>query len=578
MLSRSPEPVTPLKQAQAVLEKALQVARNVRDARAESFALGTLGSVYETTGQYDVAIALTRQAQFMAQTVNAADSLYRWQWQMGRILRQTGKIPQAIAAYEQAIASLQSIRSDIVVANQDLQFDFRDSVEPVYRELIGLLLGQDSPPSPKASVDFRPTPPDPKLKSLSIPPSSPLAAGTTPVSSRAANSRTLAKVLDILELLKLAELQNFFGDDCVQVAKDGLISEAGGPFRGSGKDPTLAETRTIVVYSIVLENRTNLIVRLLDGSLKTYPVMLPVNGVPTPAGDEQLQIRIDRLRSLLEKRSTEEYLTEAQVIYDALIRPLAADLQASNPKTLVFINDGVLRKVPMAALHDGKHFLIEKYAIATTPSLSLTSRRPLKRENLRALIMGLTVEQPPFSALPNVGSEVREVQEIMGGTQLVDQDFTLTRMQERLKNNNYSVIHMATHGKFGTDAETTFLLSYSDRITIEKLDQLLRRRSGGQPVELLTLSACQTATGDNRSALGIAGVAVRAGVKSALATLWFINDEATLPLIEEFYSQLLQPGTTKAEALQRAQVKLISDRQYSHPAVWSPFILIGNWM
>ena len=97
-------------------------------------------------------------------------------------------------------------------------------------------------------------------------------------------------------------------------------------------------------------------------------------------------------------------------------------------------------------------------------------------------------------------------------------------------------------------------------------------------MELLTLSACQTAAGDNRSALGIAGVAVRAGVKSALASLWFINDESTVPLVEEFYTQLRQSKVTKAEALRRAQIKMIKDRDNSHPAVWSPFILIGNWL
>jgi CHAT domain-containing protein len=232
----------------------------------------------------------------------------------------------------------------------------------------------------------------------------------------------------------------------------------------------------------------------------------------------------------------------------------------------------------MTALHDGKQFLIQKYPIATTPSLSLTSRRPINRTNLNALIMGLTIEQPPFSALPNVGTEVKEVQKIVGGTQLVDEAFTLNSMKDRLKATSYPIVHMATHGKFGSDASNTFLLAYSDRITINELDNLLRNRPGTSPVELLTLSACQTAAGDDRAALGIAGVAVRAGVKSAMATLWFINDQATVPLIEEFYTQLLTPGTTKAQALQRAQVKLITDSDYSHPAVWSPFILIGNWM
>ncbi|NES86330.1 MAG: CHAT domain-containing protein, partial [Moorea sp. SIO2B7] len=131
-------------------------------------------------------------------------------------------------------------------------------------------------------------------------------------------------------------------------------------------------------------------------------------------------------------------------------------------------------------------------------------------------------------------------------------------------------------------ADNTFLLGYDTRITIERIDNLFRQAKRSeeikQTVALLTLSACQTAAGDNRSALGIAGVAVRAGVESSLATLWSINDEATVPLIEEFYLQLRQPNVTKAEALRRAQMKMIAGLNYNHPAVWSPFILIGNWL
>jgi CHAT domain-containing protein len=299
-----------------------------------------------------------------------------------------------------------------------------------------------------------------------------------------------------------------------------------------------------------------------------------------------MQREIDQLRKLLEKRSTNEYLLPARRIYDALIRPLEADLAAAKVKTLIFIQDDGLRQVPMAALQDGKQFLIEKYAIATTPSLALTTRTRVPERYSSALIMGLTVERPPFIALTNIRTEVTAVQKILGGTKLLDRDFTLANLQEQLQNKSYPVVHIATHGKFGVDAASTFLLTFDSRLTLEQIDEVLReaklsqKRSqrNEQPVELLTLSACQTAAGDNRAALGIAGVAVRAGVRSALASLWNINDAATVPLIEEFYTQLEQPNVTKAEALQKAQLKMIANFEYSHPAVWSPFILIGNWL
>ncbi len=558
-------------QPSTVLEQALTVARNIGDARAESFALGSLGQLHEAAGEYEKAMELTRKAQFASQQLNAPDSLYRWQWQAGRILKATGANEQAIAAYEQAIATLQSIRGDIVAANQELQFDFREQVEPVYRELIELLLaspasavktqesnGNSSLPNPKSN------PPLPSQnKNLSL--FSPLTKGgprgvkegnQNPKSN--SEDSPVSKVVGILELLKLAELQNFFGDECVQVALAQNENAEG-----------LTDANTAVVYSVILNDQAAMILRSPDGSMTNYRVAM---------GKQELEKEIDQLRYFLELRATEEYLPQAQKIYNLLIRPMEADLAAAKPTTVVFINDGVLRKVPMAALHDGKEFFIQKYPIATTPSLSLTNSKALNRSNLEALSLGLTVERSPFAALTNVQAEVTAVNKILGGTELVDQEFTLSNLQLQLQKKSYPIVHMATHGKFGVDAESTFLVGFDQRISIEQIDNLLRSRKGREPVELLTLSACQTAAGDNRSALGIAGVAVRAGVESALATLWYINDEATVPLIEEFYSQLRQPNITKAQALRIAQMKMIADVSYNHPAVWSPFILIGNWL
>ncbi len=664
------------------LEEALAVARKIGDARAESFALGSLGELYEAKGDLAAALELNRTAQFAAQQINAPDSLYLWQWHVGRMLNALGEKEKAIAAYEQAIATLQSIRGDIVSANKDLQLNFREQVEPVYRELMALLLespvqksnGQkslntqkpkfvnsnlvpfsvdrESPAEINSTADKQIGTIKPKTRRsrevgfleetrllgvrfiyAHLLSSSPfqwtktfVESGDSPLERTFAVSRgiddavgqltrgltpprfgeglpdspfptreggwgvrfsefaniidslggeysdarsqfnpksnrevsPIQKVVDTLELLKLAELQNFFGDECVQVARSQGVGNAG-----------LPKANTAVVYSVILDNQTAIILRAPDGTMTYYRVAM---------GQQEIEKEIDQLRYFLELRQTEEYLPQAQKIYNLLIRPMEADLAAIKPSTVVFINDGVLRKVPMAALHDGQEFFIQKYPIATTPSLSLTAGKPLNHSNMEALSVGLTVERSPFAALTYVQAEVNAVKEILGGTELVDKAFTLSNLQAQLQKKSYPIVHLATHGKFGVDAESTFLVGYDQRISIEKLDNLLRSRGSRQPVELLTLSACQTAAGDNRSALGIAGVAVRAGVESTLATLWYINDEATVPVIKEFYSQLRQPNVTKAEALRRAQMKMIADVNYNHPAVWSPFILIGNWL
>jgi CHAT domain-containing protein len=499
------------------LETALDLARKIQDKRAESFAIGSLGTFYEQEKQYSQAREFTQKAQFIAQSMNAFDSLYRWQWQAGRIFQATGKTDQAILSYQQAIASLQSIRSDLVAVNQDVQFDFREQIEPVYRQLIGLFLEKQA-----------------------ISPS----------------NNNLKEVIDTLELLKLAELENFFGDECVEVDQSVSVEKI------------LQQNNTAVIYSVILDDHTEMILRSPDGQMKNYRVAL---------NKQELEKQATQLRYFQEYRSTEEYIRNTRQFYDLLIRPMEADLAKINPKTILAINDGMLRNISFAALSDGNEFLIEKYALATTPSLSLTTGKVLNKEKLAVLALGLTVAKPPFAPLNNVASELRAIAKILPGQELLNEKFTLNNFEKQISRQTYPIVHIATHGKFGVDGANTFLVGYDQNISISELDNILRSRPTTAPIELLTMSACQTAAGDDRSTLGIAGVAVRAGASSALATLWYINDQATVPLIEEFYTQLRKPGVSKAEALRQAQLKMIKDPNYNHPGVWSPFTIIGNW-
>ncbi|MHC5828531.1 MAG: CHAT domain-containing protein, partial [Nostoc sp.] len=117
-------------------------------------------------------------------------------------------------------------------------------------------------------------------------------------------------------------------------------------------------------------------------------------------------------------------------------------------------------------------------------------------------------------------------------------------------------------------------------INVKELDQLLqaRDRPGRSPLELLILSACETAAGDQRAVLGLAGMAVRSGARSTLGTLWAVQDESTVDLMNKFYLELSQPGVTKAEALRQAQLLLLRSSNYGHPYYWAPFVLVGNWL
>jgi CHAT domain-containing protein len=285
-------------------------------------------------------------------------------------------------------------------------------------------------------------------------------------------------------------------------------------------------------------------------------------------------------QSLRPTSFTQERLPIAKQVYDLLLRSAEDKLAASDITTLVFVLDGSLRNLPMAALYDGQKYLIEKYSIALAPGLQLLQPQPLKRQQLKGLLGGLSEARQGFSALPAVALEVNQIESQIPAQVLLDQTFTSITLQSQLNAAPFPVIHLATHGQFSSKAEDTFILTWDDRINVKELDTLLRSREQGDlnPIELLVLSACQTATGDRRAALGLAGLAVRSGARSTLATLWSVNDRSTASLMVEFYRELGQPGVTKAQAVRNAQLTLLKQPQYEHPYYWAPFILLGNWL
>ncbi len=511
-----------LRLAAKTFDEASRIGETIGDPRAASYAWGYLGKLYEAEGRYHEALHLTRRASFAAQQVNAPESLYRWQWQTGRLLKALGNMDDAIAAYRRAVESLKAIRPEMAISYGSAQASFRDAVGPVYFELVDLLL----------------------QRAASMP-------------AREQHEPYLIEARETVELLKVAELRDYFRDDCVDAARSRIT-----------RLDIIVQT-AVVVYPILLPDRTELLVSLPTG-LKRFAV---------PIGAEALTQEVREFRRKLEKRTTREYLPHAQQLYDWLIRPLEPDLTSMAFETLVFVPDGPLRTIPMAALHDGQRFLISKYAVAITPGLDLTDPRPVKREGIRMLAVGLTESVQGFPPLPNVSAELQAVQRLYGGDLLLNRDFLVSRVEKELKEERLTIVHIASHGRFESDAAKTFLLTFDDKLTMERLDQavgLFRYRD--EPLELLTLSACETAAGDDRAALGLAGVAIKAGARSALATLWHINDPASSLLVAEFYRQFQDPSVSRATALQRAQLKLLDDPRYQHPGYWSPFLLINNWL
>jgi CHAT domain-containing protein len=209
----------------------------------------------------------------------------------------------------------------------------------------------------------------------------------------------------------------------------------------------------------------------------------------------------------------------------------------------------------------------------------LTDPRPLARANLQVLAVGTAEAVDEFAPLPRVPEELHGLQRLYGGAVLLNQDFSPERLEQTVRRGQFGIVHIAAHGRFAPDAAESFLLTAQGKLTIERLADIVGRlRFREQPLELLTLSACETARGDDRAALGLAGVAVQAGARSALATLWLVDDEAATLVMTAFYQYLHDPNVSRARALQRAQIALLKHPQYADPFFWAPFLLINNWL
>lgn len=498
--------------AKSILNSAIETAYAIDKPRAISFATGAMGKYYESLQQYEPALYWTRQAQLAAQA-QAPDSLYQWDWQAARIYQQTGNTKAAIETYEDAIASLQLIRTNLAQDGNSL-FDFQNDIEPVYRSLIQLLLSGDS------------------------------------------RDGNLQKALQTKDLLLLSELENFFKDDCLQLETN------------TEKETLtyLRESNAAIVNTIILDNQTYIIWRLPDGKIKKYTVDI---------SQEKLKNLVTQWRFDLENKENDNYLDLSQQLYQLLFPPeIKSELEKIEPKKLIFVNDGILRNVPMAALHDGQKFLIENYEVSNSLGLNISIKQPFTVQ--KAVAFGLTIATENFPPLPYVKLEIAKLGELVQEEQFLNNKFNYQNFKQQIESSKSSLVHIATHGQFGGTAENTFLQAYQSQISLKQLEEILSNHNNNfpnSPIQLLVLSACDTASSNPRATLGMSGVAVRTGVSNVLGSLWSINDEEIVLLIDGFYRYWIQNQLTRSEALRQAQLDLINSIN-NHPSNWSSMILI----
>jgi len=568
-----------------------------KNSRINSQIYGYKSRLYQSQKRFDDALNLIHQAIFYAQT--HPDLLMLWEWDQGRILKKQDKNQAAIAAYRRALSHLEKIRADIPVRYLDGRSSFREMLAPVYMELADLLL--------KASEQ-----------------------------NQTQTQGLLKETQASIESLKAAEMQDYFKNSCAVVQR---------PLMDLAKE----SPQTAIIYPIIFNDRLEILLGI-GNQLKRFEVNV---------GKRKLDRIVRRAVNRVRPTSTGELrpFSKGEIgrLYKWLIEPIEPELNKNNIDTLIFVPDGSLRTLPTAMLWDGKQYLIEKYAIATLPGLSLLEPRPLPRSDFNILLAGLSrpgdvvkelpalmqsaivnidIEERsdpnrqinrevtrkinmralPFTVrggltlrdgsglllrdttlrkpvvlrqqqlrqlqealeLPGVRDEVKDLKELFGAEPMLDNTFQLEQFKQKVQ--GARVVHIASHGMFTGDPNSSFVMAHDHLLDMNGLENLFKSELySDTPVELLTLSACQTAEGDDRSPLGLSGVALRSGARSIMGSLWPVSDNAARVLFPLFYSSLKETGLSKAKSLQKAQLALLNDKEMKHPFYWGAFILIGNW-
>ncbi|HEY9673291.1 MAG TPA: CHAT domain-containing protein [Waterburya sp.] len=512
----------------------------------QSMLLSNISLAYQQLGQLPEATqAVSESLKLLQADGNKSDSTERSVIFVqalnakGSLLEAQKDTQGALSAHTEAFNLLQSLRSNLATINPALKVSLRDTAEPAQHKLVKLLLQSDRNNSDRTNLE---------------------------------------KARQVIESLQLTELNN----SLVIAPSDANLVQI-----------QQLDSKAAVIYPIVSDDRLDIILQLPRQPLRHYTTPLtPGTAKPTleqlNSSIVSVSVQSDRglaveLKPINIGRNTqkrnEKFLQLSQQVYNWLIRPVEVDLAKSDVKTLVFVLDNSLRNVPLAALHDGKHYLIEKYSVALTPSLQVIDPQPSARKPLKALLAGVSEARKGFSPLPYVVKELKQISSEIPSEILLNQQFTSTALKNAINSSFFSIVHLATNGESSSKVEDTFVLTWDDRINANQLGDLFRATNQGRAsnIELLVLSACETAQPDKETPFGMAGVAVQTGVPSALATLSLVNDEATAELMTQFYRELANPTMNKAEALRRAQLSLLQNSKYQQPSFWAPFVLLGDW-
>lgn len=504
---------------QLAYEQLSDVLAEADSERIEVFATGLLGRLYGLRGRNEEALALTSEAVIGASRIEDSQAELEFTIQLGAVSEALGNRETALTYYDRARDMVELIRPALVERPVEAgEPTLRAVMAPALLARVDLLLRLDGD-DPDVLRDARET----------------------------------------LELMKLLELETLFAELCIRVGAGEIVAL-----------DALADD-VAVVYPVLLQDRTEIILARRE--------VISRHGVAVPG--PVIEEAAAAFRQTLQRADTNQHRRYGQTLYDALVAPIRATLENEGIDTLVFAPDGRLRAAPIAAVNNDGRYLIEDFAVATALGLSLVDPQPFNASSGRAVIAGISEARSGLAPLPAVVSEVRAVSAAMpDAALLVDDDFTAETLQAALSRSDVNLVHIATHAQFSPITEESFLLAYDRRISLREFEAVIDSMQGGRarPIDLLMLSACETAVGDDRAVLGLAGAAYLAGARSVVGSLWQISDQSTSVLVTSFYDSLIGDGAGKADALREAQLSLLSEPGTAHPYHWSAFVVLGNWL
>ncbi|MBF0265256.1 MAG: CHAT domain-containing protein [Gammaproteobacteria bacterium] len=543
--------------------------------------LDLLSQLYEDSGRHNEALALTDSALELLKKVKpmqAQNLRMSLHWRQGRLLKQLNQVDKSLLAYQKAVNALEAIRQELPIIDEQGRSSYKVTLEPLYMGLVELLLNRSKQQVMPIRNDY------------------------------------LNKVKEVIELTRQAEMQDFLGDRC---AVDTIDDDSQRSLPNGSS----------ILYIISLPNSTELLLQTAEAIIH-YPVKVSQKELNEAAKQFATQAR----------NLNPKHKIVSQKLYRWLLSPVISQLESSQTDTLIIVPSGNLRLVSFNALFNGEHYLIEDYAVSTTTGISMTAIGKNDKNQIKSLVAGLSepglvvdklaidnitgdfsantssdnlqrtlllskgkirainlagldskapakenikqrnrVNLQQALALPGVKKEVLNVNQTLHGTLLLNENFSLKHFSKQASQGGYRLIHIASHGLFGGDAKSSFILTHDELLTLNQLQLLLKSQQAGHRIDLLSLSACQTAEGNERAPLGISGAAMKARARSVLGTLWPVEDNAAQQFMEDFYNGYLNQGLSKVKAQQQAQIALLRNPKTEHPFFWAPFTLIGNW-